>query len=64
MLYTPKPYEDSEDEREAASYRSNTVVEPEIPTAWMRLGDGHLGYIGDVNEEEGTDSVILAMCGL
>lgn len=29
-----------------------------------RFGDGRLGYIGDVNSEEETDAVILAMCGI
>jgi hypothetical protein len=31
---------------------------------YTRVGDGYLGYIGDVNAEEESTSVILAMCGL
>ncbi|EKG09426.1 hypothetical protein MPH_13539 [Macrophomina phaseolina MS6] len=32
--------------------------------AWVRVGRGSVGYVGDVNGEEETDGVILAMCGL
>ena len=32
--------------------------------AFTRIGDGWLGYIGDVNNEEGTWNVILAMIGM
>ncbi|KAF8491928.1 hypothetical protein JB92DRAFT_3004887 [Gautieria morchelliformis] len=31
---------------------------------YTRVGDGYLGYIGDVNAEEESTTVILAMCGL
>ncbi|KAJ5994061.1 hypothetical protein N7451_009785 [Penicillium sp. IBT 35674x] len=36
----------------------------ETPVAMARVGEGRLGYVGDVNAEEETDAVILAMCGL
>jgi len=35
----------------------------ESPVVLARVGDGRLGYVGDVNAEEGSDSAILAMCG-
>ncbi|KAI1292616.1 hypothetical protein F5Y03DRAFT_19141 [Xylaria venustula] len=38
--------------------------ENETPVALTRIGDGRLGYVGDVNAEAGSDAVILAMCGL
>lgn len=36
----------------------------ESPVTFASVGDGKLGYVGDVNAEEGSDYVILAMCGL
>jgi hypothetical protein len=35
----------------------------ESPVVLARVGDGRLGYVGDVNAEQGTDAAILAMCG-
>ncbi|KAJ0161300.1 hypothetical protein CTA2_6456 [Colletotrichum tanaceti] len=32
--------------------------------AFAPVGNGRLGYVGDVNVEQGTDDAILAMCGL
>ena len=36
----------------------------ETSVAFVRIGNGSLGYVGDVNAEEGTDAVVLAMFGL
>jgi hypothetical protein len=36
----------------------------QAPVLFTSVGDGFLGYVGDVNAEEGTTSVILAMCNL
>ncbi|ROT37855.1 hypothetical protein SODALDRAFT_340197 [Sodiomyces alkalinus F11] len=36
----------------------------ETAVAFARVGDGKLGYLGDVNAEKDSDAVILAMCGL
>jgi hypothetical protein len=36
----------------------------ETPVAFIDVGEGWLGYIGDVNGEEGTDSLLLGMAGL
>jgi hypothetical protein len=36
----------------------------ETPVAFVRVGNGWLGYVGDVNAEEGTDAVVLGMLGL
>lgn len=36
----------------------------EAPIALAQVGEGKLGYVGDVNGEQGSDAVILAMCGL
>ncbi|KLU82755.1 hypothetical protein MAPG_01824 [Magnaporthiopsis poae ATCC 64411] len=32
--------------------------------AFAKVGKGRLGYIGDVSGEEGSESVVMAMCGL
>ncbi|KAK1658507.1 hypothetical protein BDP55DRAFT_593994 [Colletotrichum godetiae] len=32
--------------------------------SFAQVGNGKIGYVGDVNVEEGTDAAILAMCGL
>jgi len=32
--------------------------------AYQKVGNGWLGYVGDVNSEEGSTAVIVAMCGL
>ncbi|OAQ67670.1 triacylglycerol lipase [Pochonia chlamydosporia 170] len=32
--------------------------------ALANIGEGKLGYVGDVNAEEGSNAVVLAMCGL
>jgi hypothetical protein len=39
-------------------------VEPNAPVACARVGEGWLGYVGDVNAEEESDAVVLVMCGL
>jgi hypothetical protein len=54
VLYAP-----TEDSRVAS-----TVDLPHVPVAYTRVGDGFLGYVGDVNAEEESTSVILAMLRL
>ncbi|KAJ9645261.1 hypothetical protein H2201_005607 [Coniosporium apollinis] len=34
------------------------------PVVYAAVGEGWLGYVGDVNAEEASDNVVLAMCGL
>ncbi|KAI6352124.1 hypothetical protein MCOR25_009540 [Pyricularia grisea] len=36
----------------------------EAAVAFARVGHGKLGYVGDVNGEDESDTVIMAMCGL
>lgn len=36
----------------------------QTPVAFTQVGKGWLGYLGDVNQEHGTDAVALAMCRL
>lgn len=39
-------------------------INDEGAVIYTRVGDGYLGYIGDVDAEEKSINVILAMCGL
>ncbi|KAK7429437.1 hypothetical protein QQZ08_004029 [Neonectria magnoliae] len=59
-------YVTDEDSRiESSVFGPDKVNTPgETPVAFTRVGNGKLGYLGDVNAEEGSDTVILAMCGL
>lgn len=41
-----------------------TVDQTEAPVCWVKVGEGWLGYIGDVNCEEESTAVTLAMCNL
>ncbi|KAJ7600765.1 hypothetical protein C8J56DRAFT_847383 [Mycena floridula] len=44
-----------------AMYKLN---DRETPVLQVKIGDGYLGYIGDVNAEQESTNVILAMLGL
>jgi hypothetical protein len=53
------------------SSRTESLVFPptavdgqQTPVAFTAVGEGWLGYVGDVNAEEGSDVAVLAMCGL
>ncbi|KFH42089.1 hypothetical protein ACRE_072090 [Hapsidospora chrysogenum ATCC 11550] len=39
-------------------------ISGETAVAFASVGNGKLGYLGDVNAEEESDAVILAMCGI
>lgn len=36
----------------------------ETPAAFTKVGEGKVGYVGDVNNEDETTPMILGMCGL
>jgi hypothetical protein len=36
----------------------------EAAIAFGQFGEGRIGYVGDVNAEEGTSAALIAMCGL
>ncbi|KAK2786429.1 hypothetical protein FQN52_001179 [Onygenales sp. PD_12] len=55
-LYQVLP--DPEDESFPSRYHGQT------PVAYTKIGDGWLGYVGDVNAEAGSDLVIWKMCRL
>lgn len=53
-----------ESRTESHVFPPERVDTKQTPVAFTRYGEGWLGYVGDVNTEEGSDEVILAMCGL
>jgi len=60
VLYAP-----TEDSRvESHVFPPSAVDLSNVPAAYTRIGDGFLGYVGDVNAEEESTSVILAMLRL
>jgi len=64
-LYLPPPPEDDDDDDDDDDDVPIPVShEPETPVAFAAVGEGWLGYVGDVNTEEGSESVVLAMCKL
>ncbi|KAF7543498.1 hypothetical protein G7Z17_g10690 [Cylindrodendrum hubeiense] len=50
-------------ERSAAWY-TESETSNEAAVAFAKVGSGRLGYVGDVNGEEASNVVVLAMCGL
>ena len=43
---------------------TSAKVARETAVALAKVGEGKLGYVGDVNAEDGSNAVVLAMCGL
>ncbi|RDW57401.1 hypothetical protein BP5796_12851 [Coleophoma crateriformis] len=61
--YSPKAVFVKNVERSAAWYTSSDNSS-ETAAAFTKVGNGKLGYIGDVNGEQSSEVVVLAMCGL
>ena len=59
-VYSPTP--DSR-EQSLGSY-GLSVDQSQSPAVFARCGQGCLGYIGDVNNEEGSQALILVMIGI
>ncbi len=50
---------------ESAVFAPDSAHDPGLTAvALAKVGKGRLGYVGDVNAEQGSDAVILAMCKL
>jgi ribonuclease HI len=49
---------------QSAAWYSEGKWSPEAAVVFARVGQGRLGYIGDVNGEKSSNQVVLAMCGL
>ena len=55
----------------SGSSRTQSLVFPpaqvdceQTPVVFAHIGEGWLGYVGDVNNEAESQAVVLAMCGL
>lgn len=59
-LYRPG----SESMTDSAVFAPDRVDTAQAPVGFRALGEGWVGYVGDINGEEGSDGVVLAMCGL
>ncbi len=49
---------------ESAVFPPNSVDCEQTPVVFAKIGEGWLGYVGDVNNESESQAVVLAMCGL
>lgn len=55
----------SESHTESAVFAPRAVSDrTQAPAAFARVGAGKVGYVGDVNNESDTTTVLLRMCGL
>lgn len=59
-VYRPSGFSTTESHVFAAA----PVDTAQTPVVFAKVGEGWLGYVGDVNNEAGSQSVVLAMCGL
>ena len=60
-LYSPS----SESVTQSLVFPSQPVTDlSQAAVAFGKVGEGWVGYLGDVNAEVGSDAVIMAMCGL
>ena len=49
---------------ESAVFAPDPVDCEQTPVVFAKVGEGWLGYVGDVNNETESQTVVLAMCGL
>ena len=49
---------------ESHVFAPESVSQEQTPVVFAQVGEGWLGYIGDVNNEVASQKVLLAMCGL
>lgn len=60
-MYLPTP----ESRVESLLFSAERIKDlKQTPIAWVKVGLGWIEYVGDVNAEEESDEVTLAMCGL
>lgn len=65
VAFRDSVYLPSQDSRvESAVFGPSTVNQSQTPAALAQVGQGKIGYIGDVNMEDETTPVVFGMCGL
>ncbi|OBZ72933.1 Mitochondrial import receptor subunit TOM34 [Grifola frondosa] len=60
-VYVPIVEDESADEYDDFDYPTVTKVS-ETPVAFTSVGKGRLGYVGDVNCEDGSTNLVVSMC--
>ena len=63
IIYVPEEDEDSDPDSDS-DVQFRDFPPQNVSVAYTRVGDGFLGYVGDVNSAEGSTSAILAMLKL
>ena len=59
---TAKVYVPTDDSRiQSFVFPPDTVDTAQTPAVWQKHGQGHIAYIGDVNNENGSQALIMAM---
>ncbi|TLD39475.1 hypothetical protein E2P81_ATG00462 [Venturia nashicola] len=58
-LYLPSP----QSRTQSLVFSPEPVKQDQTPSAFIKRGDGWLGYLGDVNNEAGTQKVVMEICG-
>jgi hypothetical protein len=56
-VYSPSP----ESRTQSLVFAAEPVNQNQTPAAFIQVGDGWVGYIGNVKNEAGSQAVILAM---
>ena len=59
MIYAPS----SASRTQAMVFPPSTVDQAQTPAVLEKCGKGEVGYVGDVNGEEGTQALLLVMVG-
>ena len=59
MVYAP----DSASRTQSMVFPPSTVDQGQAPVVLAKCGDGEVGYVGDVNGEEGTQALLLVLIG-
>ncbi|TID27705.1 hypothetical protein E6O75_ATG00472 [Venturia nashicola] len=57
-LYLPSP----QSRTQSLVFSPEPVKQDQTPAAFIKRGDGWLGYLGDVNNEAGTQKVVMEIC--
>lgn len=48
---------------ESRVFGPDPVDQSQSPAVWAKCGEGWLGFIGDVNNEKGSQKLLMAMLG-
>lgn len=57
-------YPSGESRTQSAVFPPQSVDVSQTPVVFMKIGAGKLGYIGDVNNEDGSMMALMMMCNL